>query len=1286
MHPTRDKYAAAINGGPHIWRFLILLMVGPVAVTSTIVVGGGSSAIGDLTRELILAFSYTNPESTFTYTSLDSTRGLCRLPGEPKSCPIGDDLTPEYVDFAGSDYALTEQQQQLHPELLLHLDFRTLARIFQCNITSWRDPAIMADNPDIQAMLPDEDIQVGYRRQGSGVYTVFFNKLSEADSEFAEEMAGGQHCTGGNYHTEPTNQQLGFFVSTTQFSLGVITLSSANALELPSIRVGAKAFARNMDVQYAVEAGAELMSLPPEFMEEQPATPHQQFLESIAWPFVDYAYIVFHQQGARGEGGPNCPNAQAMANFFIWIYTSKEADNLMSKSRFAPIRDDGKEVLVTRLLELTCGGEPLVTDEEYLQYVGLNAPTLSATAPAAMVEEVQRHAAPYNQAKAEFDPTAESNCSIPLTEKELFRVAICDEPPQHHDSAVLPYALHTIVAAVNIPGFTEIKLDFEAIVAIVQGDVKHFNDSLLVALNPGLEQVEEPIVYVASKRNTDVMRTVQRTILADTVSSAANNGDSLWGGCYMADVCLDSIIKQRQYVMSRPYTLAFLTGSISELQALGIVLADIVGMDNEAAVKPVPASILACVDFAASKARRSGSASRPEGCYSLTFQSYVMLHRDYSGPRSGLAIEAVKFWYWMLVDDGRGMTDGVQPSTTESISQLTQNVLMVELYLYLPDLVRMELMSLKVNGEVVLLNDSRRSSVQAAIIGSIAAVAVFLAGCGVFMFRRNRVLASRIAALENDASRINIDADSPLVKALKFLERMSKQGAQSREAKEAGILFQQLRSADRNAIPTALLRAATEEGDSSNKPIMSYLLGLTNAQEVNTRVSRSDSSSVWVSSSSTSADDPRSVRSRVAKFHRSNSQVNDDEFSYLQFRPSSLSQALPPQFLSSLGTSYFCNVLHLKKHGVQHPLAFVTYMVLEMTGLTETMKLNRGKLKAYLERLEAVYRTDNLYHNAWHAADVVQRVAVIMAGMDLPMRSFNNQVIYLAAILGAAIHDAAHPGRDNKYMIRNDSELARRFNDQHVLENHSINLCLEMMREDRINFVEGSKLQPRRSWHKFKTRLINVVLATDMANHFDILSKFKSTLMGVTLDVSDEKHMAPHMELILQMVIKCADLGHCTMMRKTHMFWSKSLEEEFFLQGDADKAGGATSSELSPLTDRDKPGAMSPGSQIGFFNYIILPMYHALAAAFPATSPLKEQAEENWVFWKEEQAKEAYAGPFCAQNVEWYQKDMLDSTKEDSMLDNPDEQGGAGDSCLLLVSRLMVPPPAHGGEDNDPSQ
>mmetsp|Transcript_38055 Transcript_38055/g.96311 ORF Transcript_38055/g.96311 Transcript_38055/m.96311 type:complete len:570 (+) Transcript_38055:704-2413(+) len=552
------------------------------------------------------------------------------------------------------------------------------------------------------------------------------------------------------------------------------------------------------------------------------------------------------------------------------------------------------------------------------------------------------------------------------------------------------------------------------------------------------------------------------------------------------------------------------------------------------------------------------------------------------------------------------------------------------------------------------------------------------------------------------------------------VQRLSQQSRPAGEAGEAGELFQLLRNADRNAIPTALLKAATGDGESSKQPvsspatsalifhaglliqggsimrcgrrpqlscasvaqIMSFLLDLTNAQGTTRQSSRPSSSSA---SSSLREEDctTQSLRGRFSSFHRRTSRVSEDETSDLMFKPSNMSEALPPRLLSCLGTSYFCNVMHLKKHRVQHPLAFVTYMTLEMTGLTQSMKLDRAKLKMYLERLDSFYRADNLYHNAWHAADVVQRVAVIMAAINLPMLSFENQITYLAAILGAAVHDADHPGRDNKFMIRNDSELAQRFNDQHVLENHSINLCLEMMREEGTNFLEGSRLNSRKTWLKFKARLINVVLATDMANHFDILSKFKSTFMGSAVDATDEERMQPNMELILQMVIKCADLGHCTMMRKTHLFWSKCLEEEFFLQGDQEKATGTKPSELSPLTDRDQLGAMSPGNQIGFFNYIILPMYNALAATFPGTAPLSRQAEENWMFWKAELEKEAHRGTFGAQSVEAYEKSMLDATDEGSMMDGPTQQ--EIDVRASPLSRLMVPSRASGSGERDRS-
>eukprot|EP00873_Tetraselmis_striata_P017618 jgi/Tetstr1/437882/TSEL_026521.t1 len=1050
-------------------------------------------------------------------------------------------------------------------------------------------------------------------------------------------MEQGQQCIGSNYHTKQTDQQLGFFVSTTLYSLGVVSLSTAAALESD--------FARNVDVQFAVEARAELMSLPAEFskgndLQEEHATPHHQFLDAIGWPLVNYQFIVFHKHGASREGESSCPTARRMANFLVWMYTNGAVGTVMRTFSFAPLRQEAKEVLLSQLLELTCDGEPLITTEEYLHYAGQSIPTISATAPAAILGEVQRRATPYNHAKVKFDPVNQSDCTSPLSGKELFRMVICEEPPQHEDSAVLPYALHTIVVAVNLPGLTGIKLDFEAIMAIIQRDVTHFNDPMLVALNPELAQVEKPIVHVGSKPNTDVMRTVQRTLLASGISGSDARGDFLWDGCNTADVCHESIIKQRHYMMSQPYTLAFLTGSISELQGSNIILAAIAGMGMESAVEPDPVSIL----------------------------SYIVLHRNYVGPHAGAATEVVKFWDWMLAHGMEGgheeadehleqeVVDLVQLLETDSISQLTRNELMVQLSLFLPDLVHDILASLQVNGETVLAealpSDDRVSVVIIGVISGTAAAAVlFLAVCGLCMFRRNRLLAAKIVALEqDDRNKLDIDVDSPLVKTLKFLERLSQQSRPAGEAGEAGELFQLLRNADKNAIPTALLKAATGDGESSKQPIMSFLLDLTNAQGTTRLSSRPNSSSA---SSSLREEDctAQSLRGRFSSFHRRTSRVSEDETSDLMFKPSNMSEALPPRLLSCLGTSYFCNVMHLKKHRVQHPLAFVTYMTLEMTGLTQSMKLDRAKLKMYLERLDSFYRADNLYHNAWHAADVVQRVAVIMAAINLPMLSFENQITYLAAILGAAVHDADHPGRDNKFMIRNDSELAQRFNDQHVLENHSINLCLEMMREEGTNFLEGSRLNSRKTWLKFKARLINVVLATDMANHFDILSKFKSTFMGSAVDATDEERMQPNMELILQMVIKCADLGHCTMMRKTHLFWSKCLEEEFFLQGDQEKATGTKPSELSPLTDRDQLGAMSPGNQIGFFNYIILPMYNALAATFPGTAPLSRQAEENWMFWKAELEKEAHRGTFGAQSVEAYEKSMLDATDEGSMMD-----------------------------------
>ena len=68
---------------------------------------------------------------------------------------------------------------------------------------------------------------------------------------------------------------------------------------------------------------------------------------------------------------------------------------------------------------------------------------------------------------------------------------------------------------------------------------------------------------------------------------------------------------------------------------------------------------------------------------------------------------------------------------------------------------------------------------------------------------------------------------------------------------------------------------------------------------------------------------------------------------------------------------------------------------------------------------------------------------------------------------------------------------------------------------------------------------------------------------------------------LLQMALKCADLGHLASPERVHRQWVHLLEEEMFRQGDLEKARGYV---VSPLMDRDKGGITKsqPGVRLDF--------------------------------------------------------------------------------------------------------
>ena len=99
--------------------------------------------------------------------------------------------------------------------------------------------------------------------------------------------------------------------------------------------------------------------------------------------------------------------------------------------------------------------------------------------------------------------------------------------------------------------------------------------------------------------------------------------------------------------------------------------------------------------------------------------------------------------------------------------------------------------------------------------------------------------------------------------------------------------------------------------------------------------------------------------------------------------------------------------------------------------------------------------------------------------------------------------------------------------------------------------------------------------------------------------------------LVLKMVIKCADIGNVTKGQSYATRWTDRVTQEFFEQGDAERSLGLP---VTPMLDRHT--ASVPKLQIGFYNFIVKPMYEAMDLLVPM-EPLLTNLDEMYAYWRE---------------------------------------------------------------------
>ncbi|CAH1180236.1 unnamed protein product [Phaedon cochleariae] len=240
------------------------------------------------------------------------------------------------------------------------------------------------------------------------------------------------------------------------------------------------------------------------------------------------------------------------------------------------------------------------------------------------------------------------------------------------------------------------------------------------------------------------------------------------------------------------------------------------------------------------------------------------------------------------------------------------------------------------------------------------------------------------------------------------------------------------------------------------------------------------------------------------------------------------------------------------------------------------------------------------YHNWTHGFSVANSMYCIIKHSK---GAFNTNEC-LALYVGALCHDLDHRGKNNKFMLETESPLAAIYSTS-TMEHHHFNQTVVILQQEGHNIF--SKLQ-NDDYKQVLSLLKHCILATDLAVFFPNKAKLTEIVQIGSFSWND----AEHRMLIQAIAMTGSDLSASAKPWKIQAKTVKVIFEEFYDQGDAEKAAGRLP---IPMMDRNQPD-QQPSTQVGFLTGICIPCYNLLYTLIPETKALLDMCHKNLDRWR----------------------------------------------------------------------
>lgn len=256
-----------------------------------------------------------------------------------------------------ADVVLTYNLPTLTAPLTFNGD--VLVGIFLGEITEWDDSAIAELNPD--ANLPDQEITVVHRSDGSGTTNIFTSYLSRVSDEWRDRVG---YSTSVNWPTGiggNGNEGVAGTVQNTPGAIGYNSLSYAilNDMSYASLVNQAGNVIRP---EFAATTEAASIELPEDTRILFTNTPAEE-----GYPIAGFTWVLMYENLEQNSAIETRLQAEELLDFLIWSMT--EGQDLAEPLGFARIPQAALDRNLEMFRQIKWNGEPL--GEEVLQKHGL---------------------------------------------------------------------------------------------------------------------------------------------------------------------------------------------------------------------------------------------------------------------------------------------------------------------------------------------------------------------------------------------------------------------------------------------------------------------------------------------------------------------------------------------------------------------------------------------------------------------------------------------------------------------------------------------------------------------------------------------------------------------------------------------------------------------------------------------------------------------------------------------------------------------------------------------------